>query len=358
LSSSNSNGSFDVNSVYTLGNTWSQFGDTLNAQFAQLNSAVKSVQWTGEGGSAYLSAWEQINSVVLSQLPDMCYSIGEQINAYGTQAEAEEQKIAKEQEAADLAMAFGALLGLVLGIGAEAMEPLLQGVTSLITNLVARLGSIDVTLPVQFAVEAGVGAATQLGSDVISTAMGDAAAHVPFTVNWKSEGIAVAIGGAVGGLGALGGLGHGVTADTDTPVNVGGEDRIPDVNVPPVKAPDVAAPSAAASHDIRVGTLDTGVRVSSVSTTRQNPRSAAPGRASSPPDCPAADCRRPATSSRSCYPGQTRTLAPTGSARRRRRHSLRSAQRGTGLRRRQCNCCPKPCTRPNCRPGHRTGPAP
>jgi uncharacterized protein YukE len=122
--SSNGNGPFDVNGVYELGNAWSYFGDTLNAQFAALNSAVTSVHWTGQGGSAFLNAWEQIHSQVLSQLPDMCYGIGEGINNYGTQAEQAEQKIAAEETAANLAVAFGALLGFISMVGMEILGPL------------------------------------------------------------------------------------------------------------------------------------------------------------------------------------------------------------------------------------------
>jgi uncharacterized protein YukE len=140
--SSDGNGPFDVNGVYELGNAWSHFGDTLNAQFAALNSAVTSVHWTGQGGSAFLNAWEQIRSQVLSQLPDMCYGIGEQINNYGTQAEQAEQKIAKEQMAADLAEAFGALLGFFAAVTLELLGPLLASIVDLLTNLIDNIGLI------------------------------------------------------------------------------------------------------------------------------------------------------------------------------------------------------------------------
>ena len=203
-----SGSTFDVNGIYQLGNAWSEFGDTLSEQIAAMQSAVESFTWSGEGAVAFGLAWGLIHGKALAPLPELAWNIGEEINYYGQQAEADEKKAVKAENAAALAEVFGIMLGAAMGGLGDLMAPLLEGLvdalTGLLSNVISAIGSIVVRGVATFVGEAVINGAVQFGADMIGQGLADAIEHVPFTVNWKSEGIGVAAGAAFGlpGLGA------------------------------------------------------------------------------------------------------------------------------------------------------------
>ena len=217
-----SGSTFDVNDIYTLGNSWSRFGDILSEQIATMQSAVESFTWSGEGAVAFGMAWDLIHSQALAPLPELAWNIGEEINYYGQQAEAQEEKTEKKETAAALAQIFGIALGAaIMGIG-DFMAPLLEGLvdslTGLLSNVISEIGEIVVRGVATFAGEAAINGAAQFVGDMIGQGLADAIEHVPFTVNWKSEGIGFGIGAGMGLLGLGAGAGKGVADGLrDTP---------------------------------------------------------------------------------------------------------------------------------------------
>ena len=262
---------FDVNDVYYLGNAWSHFGDTLESEYNSMVEAVNSVQWTGEGGDAFRSAWFQICFVAMEPLFDMSYAIGEAINAYGTAAQKVVNSELKDIEVSGLLNVFGSLLAIPSVILTVGLGEMLGGwIAELMGSFGAAPSSLSVTVP-QALGGAVLGSAITLGTDAVANGLADITENVPFadTWNWKYEGIGLGVGAGIGILqsgieGFFGDDAGGGDSDTLASIDKGVPD--PDADAPLINTSDVSVPDSSSSDDPPVTTLGDDKPNSSVTT--------------------------------------------------------------------------------------------
>ncbi|MCW2945861.1 MAG: hypothetical protein JWR24_2578, partial [Actinoallomurus sp.] len=203
-------GNFDLDAVYDLGNQWIAAGDALHEQLQSMTGAVHGMSWSGDAGKGATSLWDEDVTRIVNDACNSAWQIGEAINYYGDQVKAAADQAKKEAIASMVADILGTLLGFLLpGIGTllsrliSIVEKVVSAIISVLSKILGRLGALA---PIGgFAMAAVGGAALQLGIDVVSHAIGNAAAGLPFQIDWKSEAINLGVAGGIGGLfGALG----------------------------------------------------------------------------------------------------------------------------------------------------------
>ena len=195
----------DAEPIIELGNQWIALGDSLEERVLTLTDAVhQDMVWNG---AAAIKAKYVFDAQIVGQLHsarDSAYQIGGAINYYAQQLIEANHKAEQEYLKNIIVQMFGFLVGFLSlflpGILAGlfgALAKMLGSIINVIDQVLSRMGTLG-TLAGYTGV-AVTGAAVQLGIDAIGEAIGDAATGLPFHIDWKNEGInmAVAAGGGV-----------------------------------------------------------------------------------------------------------------------------------------------------------------
>ncbi|MFI6876249.1 hypothetical protein ACIBL6_22740 [Streptomyces sp. NPDC050400] len=194
---------FDVAPVVRLGNDWIAIGDALYERARTMDGAINAVGWTGAAGTAARAAWHDGDRGVFSSLStsaDAAWKIGESLHVYAEELQKTIHEINKQRLVAALANIFGlALGGLLLELG-PLIGALLTAVRNILANMVPWFARLAAALAKTGAVgtfvsNAVVGAAMNLGLDVVTQLMADAAAGEKFHgVDWQDEAISIVLG--------------------------------------------------------------------------------------------------------------------------------------------------------------------
>ena len=234
-------GDFDLDAVYDLGNQWIAMGDSLHDQLNSMTDAIHGASWTGPASVEAGAVWDEDISRVVKNAAHTAYQIGGTINYWGDKVKEASEKAHKEAEASMIAEIVASIFGIfTMGLGTilarviSIIQKIVDAVIEAISGLLARLGSLASVGG--FALGAVSGSAVQLGIDMMANAIGDAAAGLPFHVDWKNEAINLGIAGGLGGI-AGGVLAHPEPTPHVNPKGTGGAG----VPAPKVPEPDVSA---------------------------------------------------------------------------------------------------------------------
>ena len=168
---------FDVNSVFTLGNAWIHLGDTLNEGIQAIGNLVNSINWEGRSANGFVATWGDIVVFVLSPLVDICYSIGGAINQYGQQFAAAELAALKQASKEGITIGLtevltliaGAVVGAAIGGVASYFSDWLEGLVSVASEFVG----FSVRVPLALAGTAVAGGVDGLVSGLSSQALAE-----------------------------------------------------------------------------------------------------------------------------------------------------------------------------------------
>lgn len=186
----------DPDALDAFAKQWDQTGDDLDALYLAVMGAWLKVTWTGKA-SGYFG---DIAFYVRQQVGDVAsqtHKVAQNIRDYAQQIRDLLAKLAKEAIISIIADILG-LAALFLPLGAiisaltKAIVALLQGILKVIPSIARAVAP--------FISNIIVGSVTGLGTVVISEGIAAAATHQPFTVDPKSWGLAVGLGGLFGGL--------------------------------------------------------------------------------------------------------------------------------------------------------------
>ncbi|MFK4222299.1 hypothetical protein ACI2LP_04320, partial [Streptomyces sp. NPDC019890] len=205
---------FDSQPIRELADHWMRVGDTFFETYLSTAEAVRSIPWSGIASDAAREAYASSQgagagapgggvALKLLEAAITAWRISEGLQGYANQIDRTIEKINKAEGVAALAAVFGAVLSFAIpGLGwlLAALFQVVARVIAFIVNVVGRLiSSMGALAPVgNFAVNAILGAAITLGTDVFAQALASWTTHSEFHINWKMEGINVGLGAVVG----------------------------------------------------------------------------------------------------------------------------------------------------------------
>ncbi|PSM42994.1 hypothetical protein C6Y14_12525 [Streptomyces dioscori] len=193
---------FNVEPIVNLGNNWIRIGDALYEKAQAMDGAVNGVGWTGPAGTAAKAAWHDGDRGVYTSLAtsaDAAWKIGESLHIYAEELQKTINEINKRRLVAALANIFGLVLGGLLMELGPLIGALLSAVRGILANMVPWFARLAAALAKTgavgtFVTDAVIGAATNLGLDIITQLLANAAADEKFRVDWKSSAASVAFG--------------------------------------------------------------------------------------------------------------------------------------------------------------------
>ncbi|WP_406175084.1 hypothetical protein [Streptomyces sp. NBC_00996] len=235
---------FDSQPIRELADHWMRVGDTFFETYASTTEAVRNIPWSGIASDAAREAYASSQNAgagapgggVAHKLLDAAitaWRISEALQEYANQIDRTIEEINRAEALAGLAALFGLALSFLLPALGALLATLLGVVSRVISFIVSAVGRIISAMgsfaPVgNFAANAVLGAATTLGTDVFAQALASWATHSDFEIDWKSEGINVGLGAAVGGW--MGGDWRSGRTPDGNPATIDGSGQ--NVNVP------------------------------------------------------------------------------------------------------------------------------
>ncbi|MFB9831718.1 hypothetical protein [Actinoallomurus acaciae] len=258
----------ELDPIYTLGNSWIEFGDRLTEHIHALTDAVNSMNWNGPAGSAMLNLWDGGSPFISAPPPpgsaspggtvegvllaarNAAYEMGGQINAYADAVKKQIKKVQLEAIAEIIVGVIGAFAPFALGyIGwlGEAIVALDRLVAKVIdATLTPALRLLGVNARFSATVSSFVsGSITGATINTILTFSVEEIVHASVVGEpWKPDGVSageiVGGGALVGGLLRLPGAGDGAKSGNGTTEI--GSPNIRSQEIPPPVRQDIPRP--------------------------------------------------------------------------------------------------------------------